>query len=403
MRKFSFMISTKEALKLVLKTADLYKPDSVRVNIENAIGQKLSENIIAKCNSPSFTQSAMDGYAFRLKDIRTNKPIKFANLENSAGIYNVKKIQPFTACRIFTGAKLPLNADVVIPQELVQLTNENLLIFDRNKIKYLDNIRLAGSQFKKGDVILKKGDKINAPRVALAASGGHAQLKIYKSPSVSILVTGNELIEPGKKISGDKTYESNSLMLKAILNELNIPVNQIFKSDDVKTDIVQKINLAFNNSNVLLISGGISVGKYDLVSGILKKLRFETIFYKVKQKPGKPLYFGIKGNRFIFGLPGNPAASLTCFYEYVIPFISKLNGNITPTHLTKKARLKNSYEKKKGLTHFLKGKIVNDSAFILPNQESYKLTSFAEANCLIIVPDHITKLKPGDEINYHEI
>lgn len=398
------MISTKEALRTVLTEARIYKKTILQIPLQSSVGHQLSKDLKAHHNSPPFDQSAMDGFALRLEDILNADPILFeSKYENSAGNSKIKKIAPGTAVRIFTGAKIPSNADVVIPQENVQLTSENFLVFDRNAVKKLDNIRLKGSQFKKGEVILHKGEKMNAPRIAIAASGGYAKLPVFSFPKASIIVSGNELIQPGKPLSGDKIYESNSLMLHALLNEYKIPVSKILHTRDTKENISKVISSCLKNSELIFISGGVSVGKYDLVKESLQSLKVKTIFHKVKQKPGKPLYFGKKGNAFVFGLPGNPAASLTCFHEYVIPFIKSISGEKNPLSEVKKTKLITAYSKKPGLTHFLKGKLGEEGLSILPDQESYKLTSFANANCLIVIPEETSILKEGELVEYHSI
>ncbi|MBK7816148.1 MAG: molybdopterin molybdotransferase MoeA [Bacteroidia bacterium] len=397
------MISSKEAVQKVIEEALKFRHIHVLLKIEEAIGHRMASDLKSICHSPPFDQSAMDGYAFRLCDIQSNEAIQISKDENSAGKSKIKHIKPHTAIRIFTGAKIPSNADVVIPQELVEIDEKGNLQFNRSKFKALDNIRTKGSQFKKGDVIIKKGELLNAPRIAIAATGGHSKIKVFRFPTASITVSGNELVKPGTPLKSDMIYESNSIMLHAILSEYKIQVHGVFRSEDKIASLKKCISNCLKTSDIVLISGGISVGKYDLVKDVLNELKVKTVFHKVKQKPGKPLYFGTIGKKFVFGLPGNPAASLTCFYEYVIPLIKTLQGDKEPLRIIKKARLGNSYSKKSGLTHFLKGYVNEKSANILSDQESYKLTSFAEANCLIIIPENETELKAGDLVDYHSI
>lgn len=398
------MISTQEALAVVLGQAPLFKKKLIQIPLQNSVGFLLSKDLKAQHNSPPFDQSAMDGYALIYEDITSGGVIKFdPKNENSAGVSKIKKIEKGTAVRIFTGAKIPANADIVIPQENIQLTEDGILVFDRNTVKKMDNIRLKGSQFKKGEVILHKNEKINSPRIAIAASAGYAKLPVYSFPKASIIVSGNELIKPGQPLNGDKIYESNSLMLHALLKEYKIPVNKILYTKDKKESIRTAIHACLKNSELIFVSGGISVGKYDLVKESLLSLKVKTIFHKVKQKPGKPLYFGKKGNAFVFGLPGNPAASLTCFHEYVIPFIRSICGEQEALSEIKKTQLITPYTKKPGLTHFLKGRLSEKGLSILPDQESYKLTSFAYANCLIVIPEDSSEVKEGELLEYHNI
>lgn len=398
------MISVSEAKSLIFKEATSFKKTTVLLPLQKTLGRIIASNLKSKCDSPPFDQSAMDGYALRFEDcIRENKIFYKHDSENSAGTSAIKKIKEGTAIRIFTGAKVPSNANVVIPQENVSITQEGILETDRSKLKPLDNIRTKGSQFRKSETILHKGDIMNAPRIALAASAGFNKLNVVKAPTVSVIVSGNELIPPGKPLSGDKIYESNSLMLTAVLEEHRIQVKGIYYVKDQLKQIKNTIQKALKQSDIVLISGGISVGKYDLVKTALEELNTKTIFHKIKQKPGKPLYFGKNKTKYVFGLPGNPAASLTCYYEYVLPFIKLISGNTSAFEEIKSGTLSNSFNKKPGLTHFLKGYTNLQTVTILPDQESYKLTSFAPANCLVIIPEEITELKAGDKVNYHLI
>lgn len=398
------MISINEAKIKVLAEANAYKKSLIKISIDKASGYVLADNLKSKCDSPPFHQSAMDGYGLRYEDISANSKICLqSQSENSAGGSKITRIKPKTAIRIFTGAKVPSNVDVVIPQEDVTLDEQNNLIFNYSKIEPFDNIRSKGSQFKKGEIIIKKGSVMNAPRIALAASAGYSKINTYAYPSVTIIVSGNELIAPGKPLSGDKIYESNSIMLGALLKENNISLKGIKYVKDNAVAIKKAIKGALSKSEIVLISGGISVGKYDLVKETLMALKTETVFYKVKQKPGKPIYFGRNGKKYVFGLPGNPAASLTCFYEYVVPFIKAIYGSEHPFSPLKKSKLLNAYSKKPGLTHFLKGYVSEEGLTILPDQESYKLTSFAESNCLVVIPEEASEIKEGNLVDYHLI
>lgn len=397
------LITVQEAKQLLIDEAKRVKRKSTIVPLQKAQGCFIASDLKSKCDSPPFHQSAMDGFALRFEDVQTNTNIVLTNSENSAGTSAISKIKPFTAIRIFTGAKVPSNADFVIPQENISINEMNCLEFERQKVKKQDNIRAKGSQFKKSQVIAKKGTLINSARIALAASAGYSKINIYTVPKVSIIVSGNELIAPGSPLKGDMIYESNSLMLAAVLKEHQIPVEGIYFVKDKLAQIKSTIQKAFKKSDILLVSGGISVGKYDFVKTALEELKTKTIFHKVKQKPGKPLYFGKNKTKFVFGLPGNPAASLTCFYEYVLPFIKAISGNDNSFHEVKKATAVNEYTKKAGLTYFLKGAITEQGITILQDQESYKLTSFAEANCLVVIPEYITEVNKGDLLEYHPI
>lgn len=397
------MISFSEAKSLISRQSQSYKKRLFKININKAVRYVLAENIKAKYDSPPFNQSAMDGYAFTFADLSKFSCFSLpAELENRAGNSKIKIIPSGHAVRIFTGAKTPTNGDLVVPQEYVTLT-ENKIEFNSSSFSPFDNIRLKGSQFKKGEILIKKGEILSAAKIALAASAGYNMIQVYDKPKVAIIVTGSELIPPGKPLSGDKVYESNSVMLHSLLIENNIQSAGIqFVKDEIKTT-TNAIQKALKNADVILISGGISVGKYDLIKDILEKLKTKTIFHRIKQKPGKPLYFGKNKNTYVFGLPGNPAASLTCFFEYVLPFLKSLSGYERTDAKSLHGKITANYYKKPGLTHFLKGFAQNGTVSILPDQESYKITSFAEANCLIVIPEETTSITEGDLVEYRHI
>src|SRR4030095_1836296 len=199
---------------------------------------------------------------------------------------------------------------------------------------------------------------------------------------------GNELQQPGKSLQHGQVYESNSLALKAVLEQLHINDVEVLYASDKPEIVTSTLEKALQKSDVVLSTGGISVGDYDFVLQAATKCGVEKLFHKVKQRPGKPLYFGKKNNKLIFGLPGNPSSVLTCFYQYVIPALEKLS-NKNPVLKIIRAPLSKPFQKTALLTHFLKGIYDGNTVAPLDAQESYRLSSFATANCLIQVDEEI--------------
>jgi molybdopterin molybdotransferase len=195
-------------------------------------------------------------------------------------------------------------------------------------------------------------------------------------------------------------YESNSFALKAVLKQLQIDNIRILYAADKLETVTSSLQKALQQSDVVLLTGGISGGDYDFVLQAATECGVEKLFHKVKQRPGKPLYFGRKANKLVFGLPGNPSSVLTCFYQYVIPVLEKLNTRRKIMH-TLRAPLSKPFHKNAGLTHFLKGIYNGTTATPLDAQESYRLSSFAIANCLIQVDEEITSLKEGELVDVH--
>lgn len=400
------MIGVIEAKKIIDLEAKKVKPEKIKLRIINSLNYVLAENIKSKCFSPPFHQSAMDGY---LLDIKERGVVQEIDVEPSfeiraGGVDRIKKPLISKAIKIYTGAKIPRFGNVVVPQEDALLNAKQTKIIKTEKsFSPLDNVRLKGSHFRKGEVLLRKDQLMTPAKIALAAASGHDFVCVYKKPSISIIATGDELVMPGKNIRGSMIYESNTSMLCALLNEMGIFDVKIHRVKDKESSLLTCISRELKKSDIILVSGGISVGKYDFVEAVLKKLEVRELFYKVKQKPGKPLFYGKRNQTYVFGLPGNPAASLTCFYEYVKPFIAGITDSHANKPFFQQAVLLNTYTKKKGMTCFLKGKINNQGVEVLSDQESYKLTSFADANCIIVAPEGVESLNKGDSIEYHLI
>ncbi|HEV8272123.1 MAG TPA: molybdopterin molybdotransferase MoeA, partial [Chitinophagaceae bacterium] len=206
--------------------------------------------------------------------------------------------------------------------------------------------------------------------------------------------------QPGQPLKHGQVYESNSFALKAVLKQLSFDNIQILYATDKSETVTATLQKALKQSDVVLLTGGISVGDYDFVLQAATECGVEKLFHKIKQRPGKPLYFGKKENKLVFGLPGNPSSVLTCFYQYVIPALEKLSKRKIGLQ-TIKAPLAKTFQKNTGLTHFLKGFYDGKTAMPLDAQESYRLSSFAKANCLIQIDEEITSLKEGELVDIY--
>jgi len=338
----------------------------------------------------------MDGYAIRFAV--KNFPLCVHN-KIAAGDCNSYSITSNQAARIFTGAPLPANADTVVMQEKVIVEDAKVLIKD-DALQKGDYVRYIGSEIKAGDVALEAKTLVTPAAVGFLAGIGVAQVSVYPSPRVSIIITGNELQQPGNELLFGQVYESNSFSLLAALKALGVEEIQILNAED-ETDVIESaLKKALKESDLILFTGGVSVGDYDFVLQAAENCGIEKQFHKIKQKPGKPLYFGTTGTKVIFGLPGNPASVLTCFYEYVSPAISKMTGKKNSVKKIK-ATLQNDYSKKAGMTHFLKGFYENEKVHALSAQASFQLRSFATANCLIVIGEEEQTVKTGEEIEVH--
>lgn len=384
------MITTKEALRNIFKFTS--PTQKFRINLINANDYFLSEDVISPINMPPFKQSAMDGYAVHVHSFNTYNLIG----EIQAGDANKITLKPGEAIRIFTGAAVPETATAVIMQEKV-IAEENSIIVNEG-IVIASNIRPIGEQVKKGNLALKNGTKLTPAGIGFLASLGITYIEVYKKPSIAIVTTGNELIAAGSPLKYGQIYQSNSVMITSALNSLGYHDVSNFKVKDDYNDTYNLLETISTNFDVILISGGISVGDYDFVGTVLEALNVNEIFYKINQKPGKPLYFGKKGNVSVFALPGNPAAALSCFYIYVHPALELLSGNINYKLPKTLKKSNSSFIKKGNKAQFLKAIVNQEKVTILEGQSSAMLQTFALANALVYMPSELKSISINDAV-----
>ena len=379
------MISVEEAKKIISENVSALKP--LTLSLQQSAGLILAEDVYAATDIPAFPQSSMDGYAFSFNDWQQSKKLKIVG-EVAAGSNEVFTLAPGNAVRIFTGAAVPPGADTVVMQEKALAQNGELIIQDET-LQAGNSVRPKGSEIKAGALALEKDAVLSPAAVGFLAGIGIPDVKVYPDPVISIIVTGNELQQPGKPLQHGQVYESNSFALKAGLQQLHIHHTEVYYATDKPEIVTGTLEMALQQSDMVLLTGGVSVGDYDWVLLATTQCGVEKLFHKVKQRPGKPLYFGRKENKFVFGLPGNPASVLTCFYQYIIPALEKLSRRKIDLQ-SLRAPLAKEFKKAAGLTHFLKGIYDGKSATPLDAQESYRLSSFATANCLIQIDEEVT-------------
>lgn len=384
------MITIEEALELV--EHNLPEATTKHIPLADALDLILAEDVISPISMPPFRQSAMDGYAVAYKEGASYEIIG----EVKAGDDHNPELKQGQGVRIFTGAAVPDSADTVIIQEHVTSDGQHITV--HQTVSKNQNIRPKGEQNKQGAMALEKGNKLSPAAIGYLAGLGITQVTVFPKPTVAIITTGNELVSPGEPLPYGKIYESNGIMLSNALLKNDYQDVDIFK---VKDDYQSTLNLfkdVINQFDVILISGGISVGDYDFVGKALKELDVQEIFYKVKQKPGKPLFFGKKDNKTIFALPGNPASTLSCFYIYVIPALAKLSGNSFEGLPRVKAKSLSNYEVKGDRSQFLKAFVSEGRVEILEGQSSAMLHTFAMANALVYVTPEESPIEIGTTV-----
>jgi molybdopterin molybdotransferase len=372
------MISVQEALELI--EANVTFPSPLAIPLRDSLGLMLAEDVLAPIDMPPFSQSAMDGYAVNFSPEQKHYKVIGEIQAGSGELFDLEKGE---AVRIFTGAAVPESANVVVKQEIVAVDGSSMSFAD---VKIGANIRPKGEQTKKGEVALEKGCEIKPATIGYLATLGLTHVFVFPRPKISILTTGNELVKAGTSLKHGEIYESNSIMLETAFNHYGFNDISLLKVADIYEETVSAIKLALEKSDFIVLSGGISVGDYDFVAKALKEIGVKEVFHKVNQKPGKPLFFGTYDRKMIFALPGNPAAALTAFYLYILPSLNALTGGsfegCKPTQLPISQQLK----KKGNRTEILKAFATETEVEILNAQSSAMLSSFSDANALVIIP-----------------
>ncbi len=374
--------------------------NEINIALLDAPGYALASDLHAPFDFPDFDQSAMDGYGIYFEEGKQEPFYSVVGEEQAGNVDFTNTIQKGEAIRIFTGAKIPKGVNTVVQQEWVDRGEERIVIEGRPILIGM-NIRKTGSQTKKGDLLLQAGATLQPASVSFLAAFGFADLPVIRKPDVIILNTGKELVPPGHEKKIGQVYESNSYALVNALKCMHIQALDTIWVDDDEKQLAENISQALSRCDLLIITGGVSVGDYDYVVGALANNGVQQIFHKLKQKPGKPLYFGNQADKLVFGLPGNPASVLTCFYQYVYPCIRKMMGFSQLELMQLYLPALNTYEKKAGMTHFLKGRVENSAVELLGHQESYKMNTFGFANALVQIDEDQTFIKENQLVRVY--
>ena len=330
------MIQVQEALDKIL--CQIQFKGVERVPLGQALGRVLTEDVVSRINNPPLDNSAMDGYAVIAEDIQSatpENPVKLEMIEEIAAGYTAKgTLKPGQTMRIMTGAPIPPGADAVLMQEDTQKDGNAILCLDKADVA--ENIRRAGEDVKIGEGVIKKGTTLSPAHIGMLAVIGRSQIAVSQRPTVAILSTGDEILELDETPQGPQIFNSNGHMLAAQIKSAGgIPV-YLGIAKDTEEDLMEKFEWALK-ADIVVSSGGVSVGDYDLVKSSLQKMGQDMLFWKVAMKPGKPLAFGRIGKTPIFGLPGNPVSSFVSFEQFVRPSLRKVLGCSDLSHKTVQA------------------------------------------------------------------
>ena len=369
-----------------------------KIAIREALKRILAEDIRSHINVPTGTNSAMDGYAVNSRDIPSSGN---AELHVSGTAWAGKpydgKLTAESCVRIMTGAIMPEGTDTVIIQEDVQVTGSGIMIDGATRKG--DNVRQAGEDIAAGDLILTRGRRLNPADIGLIASLGIAEVCVVRRLRVAFFSTGDELRSIGETLSDGAIYDSNRYTLYGMLERMGADIIDMGVIKDDRDALEEAFSIAAANADVLITSGGVSVGEADYIKEILAKLG-KVDFWKVAIKPGRPLAFGQVGNALFFGLPGNPVSVMVTFYEFVQPALRKMIGEDDAGILSLRARCDSRLKKRSGRVEYQRGILQKDQDGNLVvvktgAQGSGILRSMSQANCFIILPLDSDGVEPG--------
>lgn len=367
-----------------------------------AAGLVSSEDILAPVSLPLFRNSAMDGFALSseaTQNASAASPVRLHVMgEIVAGQAPTRLSKSEQTYRIMTGAPVPRGADAVLEKEKAVIEGDFLKI--SLPVPAGRHVRQPGEEIQKGALALPKHSLLHPGTIGFLASLGLDRVPVFAKPRVSVITTGSELECPGKSLEPGKIYNSNSAFLMSALMQMKITPILVRQVKDHPKLIRRVLGFALKESDIVIATGGVSAGEHDFVKMLLEEAGVETLFWKVSQKPGKPIYFGQKNGTLVFGLPGNPASVFTCFYEYVYPAIRLRMGHKQPYLAESGAFLAESLKADPGKSVFLKGRVSKHAAKPLAKQQSHMLSTLAETNALLVV-NRVENLKEGDAVTAH--
>ena len=360
------------------------------VALINSVGRVAAENYFATFDNPPFNRSPLDGYA--LNSSETPGEFKIVG-EECAGDFFTGNINRGETLRIMTGAAIPESCDCVIRQEDVSIDGDK--IFVAKKLQHHENFCFAGEDIKAGAQLVAAGTKLTAAHVAILASQGVATVKVYRAPRIAIASTGDELIQPDEKLSAGKIYNSNLYLLASRLIEMNFAPEILGNLPDDDNLIAEKISAL--NVDLLITTGGVSVGKKDIMHDVVKKIG-ERIFWRIEMKPGAPVIGWTFGKTLSIALSGNPFAAYATFELLARPVLAKLSRRDEILYKRSRGFLVDDFPKKSFGRRFIRARVDGDKIFLPMRHESGNLFSAVGCNCLIDIPAGSDMLRAGDEV-----
>jgi len=396
------MLTYEEAKVTILAHAKAQ--ESEKVDFRNSVGRALAEDLIAPEDQPPFDNSAVDGYAVKLNAIAlatSENPVVLRCQEYIfAGRLDTISLQEGKCVQVATGAPMPLGADAVVMKE--QVVRKDDQVYFSHPTQSGNNLRRRGRDMSIGDPLFPVGTTIAPTHLVLLAAQGLVEVPLYRRLKINILSTGTELVDPTIKPGPGQIREANSFLLEALLQAEACEVTRLHRVVDDLKGTIKVLDVALK-ADVLLISGGVSVGDSDFVKPALKELGVEEIFWRVKIKPGKPLFFGQLGDTKVFGLPGNPASTFVLFEELVRPYLRKCLGHQQLEVPMRSAKITENFDETSERLQLLRAhwyhKGGSDWVRPVPQQGSFSIASIAQANSLIHMPEDSKPLRSGQSVS----
>ena len=391
------MISVEEALGILM--SNLPERRIEEIPFQSALGRILAEDLVATSDIPPFHRSAVDGFAVLASDVRKT-PVELVIVgESRAGGGMPGSMKSGEAIATMTGAPVPEGADAVQMIELCRHTTGESRVTILSPIEVHNNIAPQGCESKAGDTVLKTGQRMGPSEIAVMATFGYSHAKVYRRPSIAILATGDELVEFNQTPRRDQIRNSNAHCLASQLRLMDLDADYLGIARDEKADLQQKMVSGLER-DVLIITGGVSMGEYDLVREVFRDLNLDILFSKVAIKPGKPTVFARRGDKLIFGLPGNPISALVTFECFVRPVLGRICGMKQPELPRMKGELRSDMQQTPGRTAFLPAWVTwsEDGWKVDPLlwKSSADLIGFTGANATFIFPKNRDVLRRGE-------
>jgi len=376
-----------------------------RRRVDEALNLVLAEPVVAPMDLPPFDNSAMDGYALRAEETQgaaDAEPIKLTIAgEIAAGSWQDTVVQPGTAIKIMTGAPLPPSTDTVLQLEAGRLRDGAVEV--REPLPVGRHVRRCGEDVRRGQVLLGAGLRLNAQRLGLLANSGISDVAAIRRPRVSLLATGSELVTAGQPLAPGQIYDSNRIVLRTLVAQAGCDCDDFGLVRDDPSEIAARLKEAMA-ADLVLISGGVSVGSHDYVKPVLRELGMETLFWRVNAKPGKPLLCGRRQQTWVFGLPGNPISCVVGFLMFIEPLIRLLQGETNTQPRYAKATLMQPVSKKDGRRTFMTARLDTRPDGMLEvtpteQQGSAMMQALAQADAFIVVPEDRPSMEAGEVVH----